>query len=116
VKCNGVEFDTIGEQNHRSEDAIGEACSLGGRSLSFIFEKVWQALETHNLRRRRKGGGVSMEHELHKSKLGGEDTIQYSHLNPFDVSKRHHPIDHRVNSTRPREVDIIDISRLGRSQ
>lgn len=40
VKCNGVELDTIGEQNHRSEYAIGKACSLSGRSLAFVFEKV----------------------------------------------------------------------------
>ena len=49
MECHGVELNAVWEENHRSRDAVGETSSLSGCSLTFIFEKVWQTLEAHDL-------------------------------------------------------------------
>ena len=49
MECHGVELNTVWEENHRSEDTVSETSSLSGCSLTFIFEKVWQTLEAHDL-------------------------------------------------------------------
>ena len=49
MECHGVELDAVREENHRSKDTVGETSSLSCSSLTFIFEKVWQTLEAHDL-------------------------------------------------------------------
>ena len=49
MKRNSVKLNAVGEENHSPEDAVGEACSLGCSSLTFILEEVWKALEAHDL-------------------------------------------------------------------
>lgn len=49
MKRNSVKLNAVGEENHSSEDTVGEACSLGCCSLAFILEEVWKALEAHDL-------------------------------------------------------------------
>lgn len=49
MECHGVELNAIWEDNHRSKDTVGETSSLSCCSLTFIFEKVWQTFEAHDL-------------------------------------------------------------------
>jgi len=49
MEGNRVKFDSIGEKNHCTENAVGKTRSLGSSSLTFIFKEVWKAFETHDL-------------------------------------------------------------------
>ena len=49
MEGHSVELDAVGEEDHGTEDAVGETGALGGGSLGFVLEEVGEAFEAHNL-------------------------------------------------------------------